>query len=138
MIRDIRTSCLSSQIGVSCDKKTVIDQIEKENSSGGSFGELNVRIDDTNKNFDIWITYNISGAILSHLDRRTVRNMTAFYYVVNCDINNLKNNEDEQCVKNNKKNYFYSPIIQWSVTDSRLSWLRNKDNYFIFHYFLSV
>ncbi len=74
-------------------KNKQIEKIEMENSSGGVFGELNVDIKTDSQNekmFDIWITYNIKGSILQHLDRRTVRNDTAFYYVAYCDVINTQ------------------------------------------------
>ncbi|EGL0039058.1 hypothetical protein A6C84_004564 [Escherichia coli] len=141
VLDDIKSSCLISS-NSSCDRAKQISKIEMENSSGGGFGELNVNIkadlQDT-KRFDIWITYNIKGSILKHIDRRTVRNNTAFYYVAYCDIINDKKNEDSLCKKNNKNSYYYSPIMPWSEPSNQLNWLNKPyDDYLIFHYFLSL
>ena len=99
VIDDIKSSCLIIANSTSCDKSKQIRKIEMENSSGGVFGELNVNIqpDNKTKKFDIWITYNIKGSILQHLDRRTVRNNTAFYYVAYCDVIKNQKNEDGIC-----------------------------------------
>lgn len=136
---DIKSSCLISS---SCDKVKQIQKIEMENSSGGIFGELNVKIltDPTDdKKFNIWITYNVSGAILQHIDRRTVRNNTAFYYVAYCDVIDDKKNEDKLCKGINKSSYYYSPLMMWSVSSNKLNWLNKPyDDYLIFHYSLSL
>ncbi|RAX32594.1 UNVERIFIED_CONTAM: hypothetical protein DQE83_24890 [Escherichia coli] len=140
MVDDIKSSCLISS--TSCDKNKQIKKIEMENSSGGVFGELNVDIKTDSQNekkFDIWITYNIKGSILQHLDRRTVRNNTAFYYVAYCDVINTQKNEDRICKGINKASYYYSPVMPWSVHSDQLAWLnKSYDDYLIFHYTLSL
>ncbi|HHL9086071.1 prepilin-type N-terminal cleavage/methylation domain-containing protein [Escherichia coli] len=141
VIDDIKSSCLIKTSNTSCEKDKQIKKIEMENSSGGMFGELNVKIlEDTkaiDKKFDIWITYNIKGSILQHIDRRTVRNNTAFYYIAYCDVINGRNNEDKICKGTNKSSYYYSPVMPWSV--SKLNWLNKPhDDYLIFHYVLSL
>ena len=143
VIDDIKSSCLISANSTYCDKSKQISKIEMENSSGGVFGELNVNIQpDSNKTikkFDIRITYNIKGSILQHLDRRTVRNNTAFYYVAYCDVIKSQKNEDRICKSTNKKSYYYSPLMPWSVASDKLDWLnKSSDDYLIFHYVLSL
>lgn len=140
VIDDIKSSCLIIA-NSSCDESKQIKKIEMENSSGGVFGELNVNIqpDNKTKKFDIWITYNIKGSILQHLDRRTVRNNTAFYYVAYCDVIKNQKNEDGICKSTNKKSYYYSPVMPWSVSSDQLDWLnKTSDDYLIFHYVLSL
>ncbi|CAM6743860.1 prepilin-type N-terminal cleavage/methylation domain-containing protein [Escherichia coli] len=142
VVDDIKSSCLIKASGTgSCDKDKIIKKIEMKNSSGGMFGELNVNIledkNNSGQNFDIWITYNIKGSILQHIDRRTVRNNTAFYYVAYCDVINVQKNEDKVCKGTNKSSYYYSPVMPWSV--SRLDWFNKSYNdYLIFHYVLSL
>ncbi|HFT9278798.1 TPA: type II secretion system protein J [Escherichia coli] len=141
VIDDIKSSCLIIANSTSCDKSKQIRKIEMENSSGGVFGELNVNIqpDNKTKKFDIWITYNIKGSILQHLDRRTVRNNTAFYYVAYCDVIKNQKNEDGICKSTNKNSYYYSPVMPWSVSSDQLDWLnKTSDDYLIFHYVLSL
>lgn len=142
VVDDIKSSCLISSVTTSCDKNKQIEKIEMENSSGGVFGELNVDIKTDSQNekmFDIWITYNIEGSILQHLDRRTVRNDTAFYYVAYCDVINTQKNEDRICKGTNKASYYYSPVMPWSVLSDQLGWLnKSYDDYLIFHYTLSL
>lgn len=142
VIDDIKSSCLIIANSTSCDKNKQISKIEMENSSGGVFGELNVNIQQDSKKpkkFDIWITYNIKGSILQHLDRRTVRNNTAFYYVAYCDVKNNQKNEDRICKSINKNSYYYSPVMPWSVASDQLGWLnKSSDDYLIFHYVLSL
>ena len=143
VIDDIKSSCLISANSTYCDKSKQISKIEMENSSGGVFGELNVNnqpdSNKTIKKFDIWITYNIKGSILQHLDRRTVRNNTAFYYVAYCDVIKSQKNEDRICKSTNKKSYYYSPLMPWSVASDKLDWLnKSSDDYLIFHYVLSL
>lgn len=141
VIDDIKSSCLIIANSTSCDKSKQIRKIEMENSSGGGFGELNVNIqpDNKTKKFDIWITYNIKGSILQHLDRRTVRNNTAFYYVAYCDVIKNQKNEDGICKSTNKNSYYYSPVMPWSVSSDQLDWLnKTSDDYLIFHYVLSL
>lgn len=140
VIDDIKSSCLIIA-NSSCDESKQIKKIEMENSSGGVFGELNVNIqpDNKTKKFDIWITYNIKGSILQHLDRRTVRNNTAFYYVAYCDVIKNQKNEDGICKSTNKNSYYYSPVMPWSVSSDQLDWLnKTSDDYLIFHYVLSL
>ncbi|EEU9261462.1 PulJ/GspJ family protein [Escherichia coli] len=141
VVDDIKSSCLIKTSNTSCEKDKQIKKIEMENSSGGMFGELNVKIqEDTkaiDKKFDIWITYNIKGSVLQHIDRRMVRNNTAFYYVAYCDVIYDQNNEDKVCKKTNKSSYYYSPVMPWSV--SKLDWLNKPyDDHLIFHYVLSL
>ncbi|MDA6825650.1 hypothetical protein OSL46_23330 [Escherichia coli] len=141
VIDDIKSSCLIIANSTSCDESKQIRKIEMENSSGGGFGELNVNIqpDNKTKKFDIWITYNIKGSILQHLDRRTVRNNTAFYYVAYCDVIKNQKNEDGICKSTNKNSYYYSPVMPWSVSSDQLDWLnKTSDDYLIFHYVLSL
>ncbi|ENV7121524.1 hypothetical protein ACFKT0_004720 [Escherichia coli] len=142
VVDDIKSSCLISSVTTSCDKNKQMEKIEMENSSGGVFGELNVDIKTDSQNekmFDIWITYNIKGSILQHLDRRTVRNDTAFYYVAYCDVINTQKNEDRICKGTNKASYYYSPVMPWSVLSDQLGWLnKSYDDYLIFHYTLSL
>ncbi|EJV3517991.1 hypothetical protein N6F53_004219 [Escherichia coli] len=141
MIDDIKSSCLIIANSNFCDESKQIRKIEMENSSGGMFGELNVNIqpDNNTKKFDIWITYNIKGSILHHLDRRTVRNNTAFYYVAYCDVIKNQKNEDGICKSTNKNSYYYSPVMPWSVSSDQLDWLnKTSDDYLIFHYVLSL
>lgn len=141
VIDDIKSSCLIIANSTSCDKSKQIRKIEMENSSGGVFGELNVNIqpDNKTKKFDIWITYNIKDSILQHLDRRTVRNNTAFYYVAYCDVIKNQKNEDGICKSTNKNSYYYSPVMPWSVASDQLDWLnKTSDDYLIFHYVLSL
>lgn len=143
VIDDIKSSCLIIANSTSCDESKQISQIEMKNSSGGVFGELNVNIQPDSKNtikkFDIWITYNIKGSILQHLDRRAVRNNTAFYYVAYCDVISSQKNEDRICKSTNKSSYYYSPVMPWSVVSNQLDWLnKSSDDYLIFHYVLSL
>ncbi|HBA8915214.1 TPA: hypothetical protein J1246_004337 [Escherichia coli] len=140
VVDDIKSSCLIKPKLNNCNVDNQIREIEMENSSGGFFGELNVKIkNNSEKEFDIWITYNIKHSILQHLDRRTVRNNTAFYYVAYCDVIAPQKNEDRICKGNNKGSYYYSPMMPWSVSSSQLNWLnKSYDDYLIFHYVLSM
>ncbi|EOW4438496.1 hypothetical protein ACSC77_004340 [Escherichia coli] len=138
VIDDIKSSCLNSS-NSSCDKNSNINTIEMKNSSGGMFGELNVNIRENNNNYEIWMTYSIKGSILQHLDRQTLRNSTAFYYIAYCDVTNTQKNEDAICKGTNKESYYYSPLMPWSVTSTSLNWLnKSYDDYIIFHYTLSL
>ncbi|HBC1012730.1 TPA: hypothetical protein IGZ65_004406 [Escherichia coli] len=132
VIAEINLSCLTATDGSTCDKDSIIETIQNESSSGGeSAGELNVKIKErsggSNAGFDIWMTYKTPDLILSHIDKQAVINATAFYSVVPYE-------NDAGIIQ-----YYYSPVIPWSVEADELLWLvDNNSDILIFHYFLGV
>ncbi len=132
VIAEINLSCLTATDGSTCDKDSIIETIQNESSSGGEdAGELNVKIKErsggSNAGFDIWMTYKTPDLILSHIDKQSVINATAFYSVVP--------HENVSGIIQ----YYYSPVIPWSVETDELLWLvGNNSDILIFHYFLGV
>ncbi len=130
VISAINSSCLMSST-MNCDKDVTITEIQDESSSGGDgHGVLNVRIKERtgsgNTGFDIWMTYQTNDIILSHIDKQSVINATSFYAVL-----------PYKDVSSGYIQYYYSPVIPWSVAVSEMSWLvGSDDNLLIFHYFL--
>lgn len=133
VINDIKKECSNTKCN---DEKLAL--IENTNASSTPYGKLNVLIkNDKNndKNFDIWISYDVSGSVLQHIDKRSVRNSTAFYYVARCG-STAQGKEDKSC---GSDEYYYSPLMPrfWEKNDADFGSF-NFQNELVFYYKLLI